>query len=94
MHVNFLSPKNTMLKISKSNKIQASEFLSPKNTSLRISKSKKYNASTIANFPKFRFFTFSLTILDIDCCSPTFAHLFSALLHFYTAFILFLNFHS
>ena len=78
MHEKFLSPN------------KSENFLSPKNSKSKkfrnFSKSKKYNASTIANFPvSLENFTNCLTILNIDCCSPTFVHLFSALSYIHTA---------
>ena len=57
-------------------------FLSPKNTMLQL----------LLIFLSSKNFTVSLTILNIDCCSPTFVHLFSGLSHFHTAYILYFKF--
>ena len=54
---------------------KSGKFLSLKNTMLQL----------LLIFPSLENFTNSLTILNIDFCSPTFFHLFSALSHIYTA---------
>ena len=54
---------------------KSENFLSPKNTMLQL----------LLIFLSLENFTNCLTILNIDCCSPTFVHLFSALSHIYTA---------
>ena len=82
MHENFLSP-NKSEKFLSPNKSE--NFLSPKNTMLQL----------LLIFLSLENFTISLTILSIDCCSPTIFHLFSALSHIYTAhtaYILFFKF--
>ena len=73
MHENFLSP-NKSEKFLSPNKSE--NFLSPKNTMLQL----------LLIFLSLENFTISLAILNIDCCSPTFVHLFSALSHIYTAY--------
>ena len=82
MHENFLNP-NKSEKFLSPNKSE--NFLSPKNTMLQL----------LLIFLSLENFTISLTILSIDCCSPTFVHLFSALSYIHTAhtvYILFFKF--
>ena len=61
---------------------KSEKFLSPKNTMLQL----------LLIFLSLENFTNCLTILNIDCCSPTFVHLFSAPSHIHTAYILYFKF--
>ena len=80
MHEKFLSP-NKSEKFQKSSK-QSEIFLSPKNTMLQL----------LLIFLSLENFTNCLNILNIDCCSPTFVLLFTALSYIYTAYILYFKF--
>ena len=73
MHENFLSPNKSEKFLSPNN---SEIFLSPKNTMLQL----------LLIFLSIENFTNSLTILNIDYCSPTFVHLFSALSYIHTAY--------
>ena len=63
---------------------KSENFLSPKISEIFLSP-KIIMLQLLLIFLSLENFTISLTILNIDCCSPTFIHLFSALSHIYTA---------
>ena len=73
MHEKFLSPNKSENFLSPK---KSEIFLSPKNTMLQL----------LLIFLSLKNFTNSLTILNIDCCSPTFVNLFSALSYIHTAY--------